>query len=73
MSLTFETTHGKIKFELYCEAVPLGCKNFIALCASGFYNNTIFFGISGENQGYLFIQNGYLCHTSLIKLFLEKT
>ena len=42
MSMTFVTTHGKLKFELYCELVPIGTKNFLALCASGFYNNTIF-------------------------------
>lgn len=33
MSVTLETSHGKMKIELYCELVPLGCKNFLALCA----------------------------------------
>lgn len=42
MSLTIITNHGKIKVELYCELVPMACKNFLALCASGFYDNSIF-------------------------------
>ncbi len=42
MSLTFVTSHGKMKFELFCEKTPLASKNFLALCASGYLNNTIF-------------------------------
>lgn len=42
MSVTLNTSHGKIKLELFCELVPLTAKNFLALCASGVYNNTRF-------------------------------
>lgn len=42
MSLTLITTHGKLKFELYCEKTPKTCKNFLALCASGLFDSTIF-------------------------------
>jgi peptidyl-prolyl cis-trans isomerase-like 3 len=42
MSVTLHTTHGPLKIELYCEHTPATCKNFLALCAKGYYNNTIF-------------------------------
>ena len=42
MSVTLRTTHGKVKIEVFCEEVPASAKNFLALCASGNYNNTIF-------------------------------
>jgi hypothetical protein len=42
MSLTLQTTHGNIKIELFCELCPKACKNFLALAASGRYDNTIF-------------------------------
>ncbi|KAK1147763.1 Peptidyl-prolyl cis-trans isomerase cyp10 [Aspergillus melleus] len=42
MSVTLHTTHGDVKVELFCEAVPKTTENFIALCASGAYNDTPF-------------------------------
>ena len=42
MSLTMKTTHGDIKIELFIEFCPKTCKNFLALCAKGYYNDTIF-------------------------------
>lgn len=42
MSITLQTSHGDIKVELFCETCPKACENFLALCASGYYNNTIF-------------------------------
>lgn len=42
MSITLETSHGDLKVELFCEHCPKACENFLALCASGYYNNTIF-------------------------------
>ncbi|PWY91750.1 peptidyl-prolyl cis-trans isomerase 10 [Aspergillus sclerotioniger CBS 115572] len=42
MSVTLHTTQGDLKVELFCEAVPKTAENFIALCASGAYNNTPF-------------------------------
>lgn len=42
MSVTLETSHGDLKLELFCETVPKACENFLALCASNYYNNTIF-------------------------------
>ncbi len=42
MSLTLKTTLGDIKVELYCQQVPKACKNFLALAASGYYNDTTF-------------------------------
>jgi len=34
------TTHGPIKLEIFCEAVPKASENFLALCASGRYDGT---------------------------------
>lgn len=42
MSLTLHTTHGNVKIELFCELCPKACRNFLALAASGYYDNTIF-------------------------------
>ncbi|KAL4762504.1 putative peptidyl-prolyl cis-trans isomerase [Aspergillus foveolatus] len=42
MSVTLHTTHGDLKVELFCEAVPKTAENFIALCAAGAYNDTPF-------------------------------
>jgi len=42
MSLTLNTTHGPLKLELYCTACPRTAYNFLALCASGRYNNSPF-------------------------------
>lgn len=38
MAVTLHTTFGDIKLELMCDAVPKTCENFLALCASGYYN-----------------------------------
>ncbi|KAL7068371.1 peptidyl-prolyl cis-trans isomerase, cyclophilin-type family protein [Cryptosporidium serpentis] len=42
MSVRIITNLGDLKFELYCSQCPRTCKNFLALCASEYYNNTIF-------------------------------
>ncbi|KAL1959139.1 hypothetical protein VTO42DRAFT_2926 [Malbranchea cinnamomea] len=42
MSVTLHTTHGDLKVEIFCEAVPKTAENFLALCASGAYDNTPF-------------------------------
>jgi len=33
---------GEIKIEIYCDEVPQAATNFLALCASGYYNGTVF-------------------------------
>eukprot|EP00914_Ancora_sagittata_P015136 GHVO01029691.1.p1 GENE.GHVO01029691.1~~GHVO01029691.1.p1 ORF type:complete len:185 (-),score=33.65 GHVO01029691.1:116-670(-) len=43
MSVAIHTTIGSIKIELYCNECPKACKNFLALAASGYYDNTKFF------------------------------
>ncbi|KAF8150072.1 cyclophilin-like domain-containing protein [Crassisporium funariophilum] len=42
MSVTLHTTHGDLKIEIFCEAVPKAAENFLALCASGYYNECLF-------------------------------
>lgn len=41
-SVTFHTDVGDIKIELFCEDCPKTCENFLALCASDYYNNCLF-------------------------------
>lgn len=41
-SITLKTTLGDIKIELFCEESPKASNNFLALCASGYYDKTIF-------------------------------
>lgn len=42
MSVTLHTTLGDIKIEIYWDQVPLAAKNFLALCASGYYDGVMF-------------------------------
>ncbi len=42
MSVTVETNMGPIKIELFCEQTPKNCENFLALCASGYFNGCEF-------------------------------
>jgi peptidyl-prolyl cis-trans isomerase-like 3 len=42
MSVTIHTSHGDLKVEIFCENVPKAAKNFLALCAKGYYDETIF-------------------------------
>ncbi|KAG9299265.1 hypothetical protein G9A89_013913 [Geosiphon pyriformis] len=42
MSVTLHTDLGDIKIEVFCEAVPRTAENFLALCATGYYDNCLF-------------------------------
>lgn len=42
MAVSLHTSIGDIKIELYCEQCPKTCENFLALCASGYYNGNLF-------------------------------
>ncbi|CAG8730173.1 12204_t:CDS:2, partial [Acaulospora morrowiae] len=41
-SVMFNTSMGKITFELYWDHAPKTCKNFHELAKRGYYNNVIF-------------------------------
>ncbi|KAL1680911.1 cyclophilin-like domain-containing protein [Schizophyllum commune] len=41
-SVTLHTTHGEMKIEVFCEAVPKTAENFLALCASNYYDGCLF-------------------------------
>ncbi|MCL7022378.1 hypothetical protein MKW94_015237 [Papaver nudicaule] len=42
MSVTLHTNLGDIKCEIACDEVPKASENFLALCASGYYDGTTF-------------------------------
>ncbi|KAG9245383.1 peptidyl-prolyl cis-trans isomerase [Calycina marina] len=42
MSVTLHTNLGTIKIEVFCESVPKTAENFLALCASGYYDGSLF-------------------------------
>lgn len=43
MSVTiFIEDFGALKFELHVKEAPMSCENFLALCASGYYNESKF-------------------------------
>ncbi|XP_076455357.1 peptidyl-prolyl cis-trans isomerase-like 3 [Babylonia areolata] len=42
MSLTVHTDLGDLKLELFCEQCPRACENFLALCASNYYDGCTF-------------------------------
>ncbi|KAF8181328.1 cyclophilin-like domain-containing protein [Pholiota molesta] len=41
-SVTLHTTHGDLKIEIFCEAAPKAAENFLALCASGYFDGCLF-------------------------------
>merc|ERR1719291_1575151 len=42
MSITLHTSIGDIKMEIFCDTAPRTSFNFLALAASGYYDETIF-------------------------------
>eukprot|EP00986_Skeletonema_menzelii_P013372 scaffold7693_cov228-Skeletonema_menzelii.AAC.4 len=42
MSVTIHTTVGDVKIEVFCDTAPRTAFNFLALCASGYYDGTAF-------------------------------
>lgn len=36
------TTHGVLKFKLFCDQTPMTCENFLKLSEESYYNDTIF-------------------------------
>ena len=38
-AVTLHTDLGDLKLELFCDQTRKTCTNFLALCASGYYNN----------------------------------
>ncbi|GCB81308.1 peptidyl-prolyl cis-trans isomerase-like 3 [Scyliorhinus torazame] len=42
MALTIHTDLGDLKLELFSEGAPRSCENFLALCASDYYNGCLF-------------------------------
>ncbi|KAF2145591.1 uncharacterized protein K452DRAFT_122394 [Aplosporella prunicola CBS 121167] len=42
MSVTLHTDLGDLKIEIFCESVPQTAENFLALCASSFYDGSPF-------------------------------
>ncbi|BAM41239.1 peptidyl-prolyl cis-trans isomerase [Theileria orientalis strain Shintoku] len=65
MSVTLHTNFGDLKIELFCKDTPKTCKNFLALCASDYYNNTKFHRLAP----YLLVQTSFCCK-SIITYFL---
>ena len=41
-AVTLHTSLGDLKAEIFCEEVPRTAENFLALCASGAYDGTLF-------------------------------
>ncbi|KAI0384800.1 cyclophilin-like protein [Hypomontagnella monticulosa] len=42
MSVTLHTSQGDLKIEVFCESVPKTAENFLALCASNYYDESPF-------------------------------
>ncbi|KAF5869070.1 putative peptidyl-prolyl cis-trans isomerase-like 3 protein [Botrytis fragariae] len=42
MSVTLHTSLGNIKIEVFCDSVPKTAENFLALCASHYYDSSPF-------------------------------
>jgi len=42
MSVTLHTSLGDLKFEICCDTAPRTSFNFLALCASGYYDSSVF-------------------------------
>ncbi len=44
MSVIIETSLGDITVDLYANKCPNASKNFLKLCKTKFYNNSVFYG-----------------------------
>uniref|UniRef100_A0A7S1ZV93 Peptidyl-prolyl cis-trans isomerase n=1 Tax=Trieres chinensis TaxID=1514140 RepID=A0A7S1ZV93_TRICV len=42
MAVTLHTSLGDLKFEIFCDTAPRTSFNFLALCASGYYEGAMF-------------------------------
>ncbi|KAK9802024.1 hypothetical protein WJX73_002799 [Symbiochloris irregularis] len=42
MAVTLTTSQGELKIEIFCEEVPRTAENFLALCGSGYYSDSVF-------------------------------
>uniref|UniRef100_A0A2R5L1Z1 Peptidyl-prolyl cis-trans isomerase n=1 Tax=Hirondellea gigas TaxID=1518452 RepID=A0A2R5L1Z1_9CRUS len=42
MSVTLNTNLGSLKIEVFCDLCPISAKNFLALCANGYYDGVVF-------------------------------
>jgi peptidyl-prolyl cis-trans isomerase-like 3 len=40
--VTLHTDCGDLKIEVFCDEVPKAAENFLALCASDYYNGCVF-------------------------------
>ena len=58
-SVTLHTNLGDLKLEIFCEEVPRTAENFLALCASNYYDTTIF---HRNIRGWALIQRFELDH-----------
>jgi len=52
--VTLVTNMGNLNLQLHCDLVPLACENFLTLCDTGFYKNTLFH----RNIRHFMIQGG---------------
>ncbi|XP_025207150.1 peptidyl-prolyl cis-trans isomerase-like 3 [Melanaphis sacchari] len=59
MSVTLHTDVGDIKIEVFCEECPKTTENFLALCASDYYNGSLF---HRNIKGFI-VQTGDPTHT----------
>lgn len=62
--MTLHTSLGDIKMEIYCEEVPISAENFLALCASGYYDGTLF---HRNIKGFM-LQGGRCLSSSIIQM-----
>ncbi|OAV91825.1 peptidyl-prolyl cis-trans isomerase-like 3 [Puccinia triticina 1-1 BBBD Race 1] len=54
-SVTLHTSLGDLKIEVFAEAVPRAAENFLALCASGYYDNCIW---HRNIKGFMMLRKG---------------
>ena len=45
MSVLIETSRGDIVIDLYVDACPVACKNFLKLCKVKYYNFALFHNV----------------------------
>ena len=45
MAVYLETSLGDVVFDLYVQRCPVGAKNFIRLCKSGYYDGCLFYNL----------------------------
>ena len=79
MSVTLHTSIGDVKLEIFCDTAPRTAFNFLALCANGSYDGTLFhrnirgFMVRAESVVLLSAAEFYAANFRVIRILFSRS